>query len=192
MDFKTSQHRSLQSRSHPKPARIHRKQGRRHPEQARRDPQHEFRPSKTLATSRNGPNPSRNSRFSEAHRRFPDAQPEVFIVASHLPTKTRRIERQHARFRCRTPNLQRCSRKHISNELFRSSNTGSEPTTVRISLPSGSIAPISSPTFTHLTTSRRDFSLETAMANGLQASCPHAATRMLHRLTPDQVTRRTA
>jgi hypothetical protein len=26
----------------------------------------------------------------------------------------------------------------------------------------------------------------------LLASCPHAATRMLHRLTPDQVTWRTA
>jgi hypothetical protein len=34
--------------------------------------------------------------------------------------------------------------------------------------------------------------LETAIANGLQASCSHAATRMLHRLTPGQVPRRTA
>ena len=34
--------------------------------------------------------------------------------------------------------------------------------------------------------------LETAIAKGLQASFPHAATRMLHRLTPGQVTRRTA
>jgi hypothetical protein len=34
--------------------------------------------------------------------------------------------------------------------------------------------------------------LETAMANGLQASFPQAATRMLPGLTPGQVARRTA